>query len=221
MLSVSGVSKAYPTPRGPLPVLEDVSFTLEAGSSLCVVGPSGSGKSTLLYILGTLERPSAGSVLVDGRDVQQLAEPELAAFRNREVGFVFQDHFLLPQLSVLENVLCPTLVAPTDPEHPRRARVLLERVGLGDRLLHRPAELSGGERQRVALARALVMRPRLLLCDEPTGNLDADSAKVVADLILELHGAEPSVLVLVTHSAELAQRLPLRKRMSGRRLEPL
>ena len=221
MLSVSGVSKAYPTPRGPLPVLEDVSFTLEASSSLCVVGPSGSGKSTLLYILGTLERPSSGSVLVDGRDVQQLAEPELAAFRNREVGFVFQDHFLLPQLSVLENVLAPTLVAPKDPEQPRRARVLLERVGLGDRLLHRPAELSGGERQRVALARALVMRPRLLLCDEPTGNLDADSAKVVADLILELHGAEPSVLVLVTHSAELAARLPLRKRMSGRRLEPL
>ncbi len=221
MLSVEGVSKAYPTPRGPLPVLEDVSFTLEAGGSLCVVGPSGSGKSTLLYILGTLERPSAGRVRMNGRDLQALPEPELAAFRNREVGFVFQDHFLLPQLSVLENVLAPTLVAAKDPEYPRRARGLLERVGLGDRLLHRPAELSGGERQRVALARALVMRPRLLLCDEPTGNLDADSARAVADLILELHGAESSVLVLVTHSAELAERLPLRKRMAGRRLEPL
>jgi lipoprotein-releasing system ATP-binding protein len=221
VLSVEGLAKSYATPRGPLPVLEDVSFTLEPGASLCVVGPSGSGKSTLLYILGTLERPSGGSVRMDGRDLLALPEPELAAFRNREVGFVFQDHFLMPQLSVLENVLAPTLVAASDDGYPRRARTLLERVGLGDRLLHRPAELSGGERQRVALARALVMRPRLLLCDEPTGNLDADSARAVADLILELHAAEPGVLVLVTHSAELAARLPQRRRMAGRRLEPI
>jgi len=220
MLKAEGLSKAYPTPRGPLSVLEDASFTLEAGESLCVVGPSGSGKSTLLYLLGTLERPTAGRVLVDGRDVNEMAEAELAAFRNREIGFVFQDHFLLPQLSVLENVLAPTLVAAAADDYPRRARVLLERVGLGDRLAHRPAELSGGERQRTALARALVMRPRILLCDEPTGNLDADSARVVADLILELQRAEPSVLVLVTHSAELAARLPRRLRTSGRRLEP-
>jgi lipoprotein-releasing system ATP-binding protein len=201
-------------------VLEDVSFSLAAGESLCVVGPSGSGKSTLLYILGSLERPSAGRVLVEGRDVHALKEPELAAFRNREVGFVFQDHFLLPQLSVLENVLAPTLVAREAADYESRARALLERVGLSDRLAHRPAELSGGERQRTALARALVMRPRLLLCDEPTGNLDAESARGVADLILELHRAEPSVLVLVTHSAELAERLPVRRRMSGRHLEP-
>jgi lipoprotein-releasing system ATP-binding protein len=221
MLSVEGVSKAYDTPRGPLPVLEDVSFTLGAGDSLCVVGPSGSGKSTLLYIVGTLERPSAGSVRVEGRDVHALGEAELAAFRNREVGFVFQDHFLLPQLSVLENVLAPTLAAREAGAYDERARTLVERVGLGDRLLHRPAELSGGERQRVALARALVMRPRVLLCDEPTGNLDADSARTVADLILELHHAESSVLVLVTHSAELAERLPRRRRMAGRRLEPV
>jgi lipoprotein-releasing system ATP-binding protein len=220
MLKLEGVSKAYDTARGPLPVLEDVSLALEAGESLCVVGPSGSGKSTLLYILGTLERPSAGRVLVDGRDVHALAEKELAAFRNREVGFVFQDHLLLPQLSVLENVLAPTLVASAKADYAARARQLLERVGLGDRLAHRPAELSGGERQRTALARALVMHPRLLLCDEPTGNLDADSARNVADLILELHRAEPSVLVLVTHSAELAARLPQRRRMAGRRLEP-
>jgi lipoprotein-releasing system ATP-binding protein len=159
-------------------------------------------------------------VRVDGRDVNALGEAELAEFRNREVGFVFQDHFLLPQLSVLENVLAPTLVAREAGAYVERARTLVERVGLGDRLLHRPAELSGGERQRVALARALVMRPRLLLCDEPTGNLDADSARVVADLILELHRADPSVLVLVTHSAELAARLPQRRRMSGRHLEP-
>jgi lipoprotein-releasing system ATP-binding protein len=220
MLKLEGVSKAYDTARGPLPVLEDVQLALADGESLCVVGPSGSGKSTLLYILGTLERPSAGRVLVDGRDVHALAEKELAAFRNREVGFVFQDHLLLPQLSVLENVLAPTLVAPAKDDYLSRARQLLDRVGLGDRLEHRPAELSGGERQRTALARALVMRPRLLLCDEPTGNLDADSARNVADLILELHRAEPSVLVLVTHSAELAARLPLRRRMSGRRLDP-
>ena len=133
---------------------------------------------------------------------------------------MFQDHFLLPQLSVLENVLVPTLVARAAGAYEERARALLERVGLADRLLHRPAELSGGERQRVALARALVMRPRVLLCDEPTGNLDADSARTVADLILELHRAEPSVLVLVTHSAELAARLPQRRRMTGCRLEP-
>jgi lipoprotein-releasing system ATP-binding protein len=160
-------------------------------------------------------------VSLEGRDLAQLADAELAAFRNREVGFVFQDHFLLPQLSVVENVLAPTLVGPRSDAHAERAHALLARVGLGERLLHRPAELSGGERQRAALARALVMKPRLLLCDEPTGNLDADSARVVADLILELHRSEPSVLVLVTHSAELAARMPLRRRMAGRRLEPL
>ena len=220
MLKATGVSKAYDTPRGPLPVLDDVDVALAAGESLCVVGPSGSGKSTLLYILGTLERPTRGEVRLDGRDVHALPETELAAFRNREIGFVFQDHFLLPQLSVLENVLAPTLVAAAKDDYAARARTLLERVGIGDRLAHRPAELSGGERQRTALARALVMRPRVLLCDEPTGNLDADSARVVADLILELHRAEPSVLVLVTHSAELAARLPQRRRMVGRRLEP-
>ena len=220
MLKATGVSKAYDTPRGPLPVLDEVDVALAAGESLCVIGPSGSGKSTLLYILGTLERPTRGEVRLDGKDVHALPEAELAAFRNREVGFVFQDHFLLPQLSVLENVLAPTLVAAAKDDYAGRARTLLERVGLGDRLAHRPAELSGGERQRTALARALVMRPRVLLCDEPTGNLDADSARVVADLILELHRAEPSVLVLVTHSAELAARLPQRRRMVGRHLEP-
>jgi lipoprotein-releasing system ATP-binding protein len=220
MLKVEGISKAYQTAQGALPVLEDVSFSLAAGESLCVVGPSGSGKSTLLYLLGTLEKPSAGRVLVEGRDVHAFGEAELSAFRNREVGFVFQDHFLLPQLSVLENVLAPTLVAREVADYESRARALVERVGLAGRLAHRPAELSGGERQRTALARALVMRPRLLLCDEPTGNLDADAARTVADLILELHRAEPSVLVLVTHSAELAARLPLRRRMAGRRLEP-
>ncbi len=140
------------------------------------MGPSGSGKSTLLHILGTLEPPSSGRVTLDERDPFQLPEPELAAFRNRQIGFVFQEHFLLPQCSVLENVLTPTLVSRTNGAHETRARELLDRVGLGERLDHRPAELSGGERQRVALARALVLKPRLVLCDEPTGNLDAASA---------------------------------------------
>ena len=134
MLKATGISKAYDTPRGPLPVLDEVDVALAAGESLCVIGPSGSGKSTLLYILGTLERPTRGEVRLDGKDVHALPEAELAAFRNREVGFVFQDHFLLPQLSVLENVLAPTLVAAAKDDYAGRARTLLERVGLGDRL---------------------------------------------------------------------------------------
>jgi lipoprotein-releasing system ATP-binding protein len=183
------------------------------------MGPSGSGKSTLLNILGALEAPSAGRVTVGGRDPFQLSEKDLAAYRNREVGFVFQDHCLLPQCSVLENVLVPTLVAARA-DHESRARDLLGRVGLGERLDHRPAELSGGEKQRVALARALVLGPRLLLCDEPTGNLDGASAAVVADLLVDLHAQARTMLVLVTHSADLAARFPDRRRLVGRTLEP-
>ena len=199
-------------------------MTLAPGQSLCVMGPSGSGKSTILNILGALEPPSAGSVSLFGRNPFALAEKALSAFRNREVGFVFQDHHLLPQCSVLENVLVPTLVAQGDgvgspAELEARARELLSRVGLGERLDHRPAELSGGERQRAALARALVLKPRLLLCDEPTGNLDAASAAAVADLLFELHGLEQTIFLLVTHNAELAVRFPKRCRLVGRRLE--
>ena len=217
---VERVSKQFETPRGPLPILLDVSFSKAPGESLCVMGPSGSGKSTLLHVLGTLEPPTAGRVTLDGRDPFRLPEPELAEFRNREVGFVFQDHFLLPQCSVLENVLAPTLVAGKA-DHEARARDLLARVGLAERLDHRPAELSGGERQRAALARALVLRPRLLLCDEPTGNLDAASAGSVADLLLELHASERAVLILVTHSTALADRFPDRRRLAAGRLEAL
>ena len=220
MLEVKGLRKDYPTPRGPLPILEGVDLGLAAGCSLCIMGPSGSGKSTLLYILGTLEPPSAGSVRIGGRDPFALPEVELAAFRNQTVGFVFQDHCLLPQCTVVENVLAPTLVAARRDGVDARARELLEAVGLGERLEHRPAQLSGGEKQRVALARALVLRPRLLLCDEPTGNLDADSAGRVADLLLDLHRREQAVLVLVTHSAELAARFPDRRRLAGGRLVP-
>ena len=219
MLDVRELTKSYATARGPLSILDRVSFTLAPGESLCVVGPSGSGKSTLLNVLGGLEPPTSGTVTLEGRDPYAMKEAQLAAFRNREVGFVFQEHCLLPQCSVLENVLVPALVAPSG-DHEQRARALLGRVGLAERLDHRPAELSGGERQRVALARALVLRPRLLLCDEPTGNLDAASAATVGDLLHELHAQEQTVLVLVTHSADLAARFPDRRRLANGTLLP-
>jgi lipoprotein-releasing system ATP-binding protein len=220
LLEVANLSKNYPTPRGQLSILEDVSLSLKRGDAVAIMGPSGSGKSTLLYILGALESPSAGTVRLDGQNPFQLNERALAAFRNKQIGFIFQDHCLLPQCSVLENVLTPTLVAQgQDDETQQRARSLLEQVGLADRLEHRPAELSGGEKQRVALARALVMQPLLLLCDEPTGNLDHKSADVVASLLLELHRQQESILIVVTHSAELAARFPSRYELLERKLE--
>jgi len=210
MLEVSNVAKEYPTPRGPLTVLSHISLSLKRGDAAAIMGPSGAGKSTLLYILGALEQPSAGTVTLDGRNPFQLAEKDLAAFRNQSIGFIFQDHCLLPQCSVLENVLIPTLVANERAGYPERARALLQQVGLGERLDHRPAELSGGEKQRVALARALIRKPLLLLCDEPTGNLDQASADVVASLLLDLPQRQEAILVVVTHSAELATRFPIR-----------
>jgi lipoprotein-releasing system ATP-binding protein len=210
LLKVANLSKDYPTPRGPLRVLNDVSFDLAPGDAAAVMGPSGSGKSSLLYVLGGLEPPTSGTVSLDGRNPFELSAADLAAFRNRQIGFVFQDHCLLPQCTVLENVLVPTLVAPGGDRDAARARTLVERVGLGDRIDHRPAELSGGERQRVAIARALIRAPRLLLCDEPTGNLDHAAAGNVADILLDLHRAGETILIVVTHSAELAARLPIR-----------
>jgi len=210
-LIVEHLGKEYPTRSGPLTVLRDISFTLEPGESLAIMGPSGSGKSTLLHILGTLDTPTSGRVTLEGIDPFRLQERELAAFRNRRIGFVFQDHHLLPQCNVLENVLIPTLVSNRPAaEVQRRARELLDRVGLSQRLHHRPAELSGGERQRVALARALILKPLLVLADEPTGNLDADSSAVVAQLLEELHRQERNILIVVTHSVELAQRFARR-----------
>ena len=183
------------------------------------MGPSGSGKSTLLHILGALEPPTSGRVTLDGHDPYQLNARRLAAFRNKEIGFIFQDHCLLPQCSVLENVLTPTLVSENHGDQTERARKLIEQVGLRERIDHRPAELSGGEKQRVALARALIMEPQLVLCDEPTGNLDQKSADVVATLFLELHERQQAILILVTHNPELAARFPRRMQLKDQRLE--
>jgi lipoprotein-releasing system ATP-binding protein len=218
LLHVTDLSKEYPTPRGALRVLSGVSFDMAAGDAAAIMGPSGSGKSSLLYILGGLEPPSSGTVTLDGRDPFQLTAGALAAFRNTEIGFVFQDHCLLPQCTVLENVLVPTLVAPNKKEDSTRARQLIGQVGLADRIDHRPAELSGGERQRVAIARALVRGPRLLLCDEPTGNLDRAAAENVASVLLDLHRAKNTILVVVTHSVLLAEKLPVRFELQDNRL---
>jgi len=222
VLELTNIYKEYPTPRGPLPILADVSLTLARGDAVAVMGPSGSGKSTLLYLVGALEPPTKGRVTLDGTDPFALGDRDLAAFRNRKIGFVFQDHGLLPQCSVLENVLTPTLVGPADPVGDgavvARARALLDQVGLGDRLDHRPGELSGGERQRAAFARALIRQPALLLCDEPTGNLDQTTADAVASLLLDLHAAQKTMLVVVTHNAGLAGKFPVRYELDNRTL---
>ena len=214
MLEASGLSKSYPTPAGELHVLRDVTLSLNSGDAACVMGPSGSGKSTLLYILGGLEPPTSGTLQLDGKNPYALPPDALAAFRNRDVGFVLQDHCLLPQCTVLENVLVPTLVGDADSGAPDRARSLLEQVGLASRLHHRPAELSGGEKQRAAIARALIRKPRLILCDEPTGNLDADSAATVADLLITLHAQQQAIMVVVTHSEGLGARFTRRWTMN-------
>jgi len=222
LLQVSDLCKEYPTARGPLPVLSGVSFSLSPGDAAAIMGPSGSGKSSLLYLLGALDPPTSGTIVLDGRNPFELPPGELAAFRNKAVGFVFQDHCLLPQCTVLENVLIPTLVAPAErgrDDTTARARDLVAHVGLADRIDHRPGALSGGERQRVAIARALVRQPRLLLCDEPTGNLDRASAEHVAALLLDLHRRQQTILIVVTHSETLASNFPIRFELFDRRLE--
>jgi lipoprotein-releasing system ATP-binding protein len=218
VLTVDRLSKHYATPRGPLAVLSDVSFSLAPGDAAAVMGPSGSGKSSLLYILGTLEPPSSGTVTIDGCNPFTLDAAKAAAFRNSAIGFVFQDHCLLPQLTVLENVLIPTLVASGDGDGRARATQLIDRVGLRDRIEHRPGELSGGERQRVAIARALVRSPKLVLCDEPTGNLDRTAADGVASLLLDLVTGERATLIIVTHSTSLADKCPIRFEIVDRQL---
>jgi len=219
-LRAQDLSKSYPVPAGPpLEVLTGITFSLQAGENAAILGPSGSGKSTLLAILGTLDRPTSGSLQLANTQPLSLSEPQLAAFRSRHIGFVFQDHHLLPQCTVLENVLIP-LLAEGKPgkEDLLRAEQLIERVGLGTRKDHRPSQLSGGQRQRVAIARAMVRRPTLLLADEPTGDLDRTTADTVANVLLEMQQAEQSMLVVVTHSLPLAARLQRRYELDQGRL---
>jgi lipoprotein-releasing system ATP-binding protein len=210
LLHAESLTKEYDAPGGKLAVLRGITLQLGRGDAVAIMGPSGSGKSTLLSILGGLEPPSSGTFSLDGENPYTLDEKALAAFRNRKIGFVFQDHYLLPQCSVLENVLVPTLVGAAERGVEERARALLEQVGLGGRLDHLPSQLSGGEKQRAAIARALIRKPLLLLCDEPTGNLDARSAEMVASMLLEMHAAQDTILVIVTHSERLAAKAAVR-----------
>jgi lipoprotein-releasing system ATP-binding protein len=211
-LEIIDLCKEFPTRAEPLVVLRGACLQLDARQSLAIVGPSGCGKSTLLHIIGTLEAPTSGSVRLDGDDPFQLNAEQLAAFRNERIGFVFQDHHLLPQLSVLENVLLPALAhGATRPAHVQRARTLLDQVGLAERSTHQPAELSGGERQRAAVARALLLEPTLVLADEPTGNLDRANALRIVEVLTELQQAAPEMmLIAVTHNDEVAARMQRR-----------
>jgi len=211
VLELTDVRKSFESESGAVEVLRGVTLAVEAGEALAVTGPSGSGKSTLLHLIGALDPPSGGRVEIGGRDPYALPEREVARFRNRTIGFVFQEHHLLPQYSVRENVLLPTLAFPADgAAAAARAEDLLERVGLSHRLDHRPAQLSGGERQRVAVARALINAPALLLCDEPTGSLDGSTAQAVGSLLFELQREARTTLIVVTHSDELAGRFARR-----------
>jgi lipoprotein-releasing system ATP-binding protein len=210
LLELNSVSKRYDSVESAehLKILENVTLQIFQGESVAVVGPSGSGKSTLLNIIGTLDRPTSGEVLLNGQDLGHLGEKQLAHVRNRQIGFVFQAHHLLPQCSVLENVLVPTLAdkgSQADAE--QRARALLKRVGLSERIGHRPGQLSGGEKQRAAVVRALIMKPQLLLADEPTGSLDRASSSELGQLLVELNREENVTLIVVTHAPDLAKRM--------------
>ena len=224
LVQLENVTKTYPTPGGEgLTVLDAVSLAIAAGESLAVVGPSGSGKSTLLNIIGTLDRPTAGRVLLDGRDLSDLGDDELAAVRSRRVGFVFQLHHLLPQCTALENVLVPALAGggTVAPETEQRGKQLLARVGLADRMAYRPGHLSGGERQRVAVARALINQPALLLADEPTGSLDREASANLEQLLVEVNREEGVTLIVVTHASPLAAHMAQAMELRDGRLAPL
>jgi lipoprotein-releasing system ATP-binding protein len=220
-LIVQHLSKSYPSPAGPqLEVLSDVTFSLRSGENMAILGPSGSGKSTLLAILGTLESPTSGHLLLEETDPSQLDPRNLALFRSRNIGLVFQDHLLLPQCTVLENVLVPYLADGTAQQaEVADAKTLINQIGLSDRMHHRPAQLSGGERQRVAIARAMVRRPTLLLADEPTGNLDGKTAEGIAQLLLELQ--EEAMLIVVTHSDKLAEKMQRKYELEQGLLVPI
>jgi lipoprotein-releasing system ATP-binding protein len=208
-LEVSQLTKTYPGEAGPLSILAGIDLSMSPGEAVVITGPSGAGKSTLLYILGLLEPPTSGHVRLGTMDPLSLKPQAQAKYRSERVGFVFQDHHLLPQCTVLENVLIPTLATQRDPSSAeKRAEELLERVGLRERMHHAPARLSGGERQRAAVCRALINNPKLLLADEPTGNLDRRTAGVVGQLLLSLAAQEQAMLLCVTHSSELAEKFP-------------
>lgn len=221
-LIANHLAKSYPTPTNPLEVLRDVSLNLDRGDSLAIVGPSGSGKSTLLNLLGTLDAPTGGTFELAGTDPTQLSEAALARFRNEQIGFIFQEHHLLPQLTVLENTLIPALAGGrADESAIKRARDLLERVGLSDRTGHLPSELSGGQKERVAVARALLNQPTLVLADEPTGNLDRITAKQISALLIELQKEQNTILIAVTHSQSLAESLDRRVELLDGTLHPI
>jgi ABC-type lipoprotein export system ATPase subunit len=224
MIELIDVYKHYPQPGGgEIPVLNGIILSVEKGESLVITGPSGSGKSTLLNIIGALDRPSSGTVRLDGRDLSEFSDRALSGLRNRRIGFVFQLHHLLPQCTVLENVLLPTLPLQEKAARRRfteRADILLEKVGLASRSHHRPGQLSGGECQRVALARSLINQPALVLADEPTGSLDGESAESLADLLVELNRIEGTTLIVVTHSEELAGKMKRRFRLREGTLSP-
>jgi len=218
---LSGLTKQFDSAGGTLSILRGIDLELSRGEALVVTGPSGSGKSTLLYIIGLLDQPTGGTIRILESEPSRLSEADLATFRNAHIGFIFQDHHLLPQCSVLENVLLPMLAGDgASDEDEQRARKLLDRVGLGERVTHRPAQLSGGERQRVAVCRALINEPEILLADEPTGNLDQSTAEAVGDLLLELSREENVLLVCATHSVDLAARFPRHLELREGRLEP-
>ena len=211
LLRISKICKSFEHIHHTVSVLQDVSFEVVQCQSLVMTGPSGSGKSTLLHLIGALDKPSSGEIEINGTSLLNLSELELAKFRNQMIGFVFQDHHLLPQYSVLENVLIPTMAFKNmSPDSQKRAIDLLEKIGLSDRISHRPAELSGGERQRVASARALINQPSIILCDEPPGNLDHATANTVTSLLFDLHQTEQNILVVVTHNRDLEHRFDRR-----------
>jgi lipoprotein-releasing system ATP-binding protein len=219
VLEARGVQKSFTQGPVTLEVLQGVMLQVAAGERIAIVGASGSGKTTLLQILGGLDKPTTGQVLVDGQDIHALGEDARGMLRNRALGFVYQFHHLLPEFSALENVAMPLLVRRTGTDQARaRARAILERVGLAERLNHRPYQLSGGERQRAAVARALVTEPKILLADEPTGNLDGGNAESVFELMLELNRERGTSLVIVTHDMRLATRMERVFEIQGGRL---
>lgn len=210
-IQLDNVHRTYHTPGGvAVEVLRNLSLAVTAGESVAIIGPSGCGKTTLLQLIGALDRPDSGEIRINGRELGGMAEDARAEYRNREIGFVFQAHLLLPQLTALENVLVPAWARKVDADHVERARYLLQRVGLSERINHLPAQLSGGEQQRVALARALLLKPILLLADEPTGALDQRSAEALIDLLLELNSEANTTLLVVTHADFCAARMQRR-----------